>query len=245
MIVKDEKRFNPTFENGGFWEYYKDLERQFENFLEFVPYLEGNEDTYSFRLANLILAIGAHIDSSFKEIAKSSSFFSKYPDMLNPKTKNGNPRKPVIRDYYPISEEYKLNDEIAVFKCLPDRENVKPFEGYQRKSGKIPYWWTAYNYVKHEFNENFKEAKLKTVRDALAGAFLLNVIHQPAADRLARYGLLKPKYAPRGFEQIHDKFRGKKMQPDRCSPSNTENPYTIETTLFIYDYEKPTNLKSA
>ena len=25
-----EKGFNPTFENGGYWEYYKDLERQFE-----------------------------------------------------------------------------------------------------------------------------------------------------------------------------------------------------------------------
>jgi hypothetical protein len=57
----EQQGFNPTFENGGFWEYYKDLERQFENFLNYVPYLKDNENTYSFRLANLLLSIGAWI----------------------------------------------------------------------------------------------------------------------------------------------------------------------------------------
>jgi hypothetical protein len=242
-MAKKEKGFDPTFENGGYWEYYKDLERQFENFLEQVPYLEGNEDTYSFRLANLILAIGAHIDSALKEIAEYSFFSSKYPNMLNPKIEKGRnkgkPKNPVITDYYPISEEYKLPEEVVIFKCLPDRENVLPFKEYQ-KSGKkkIPYWWTAYNKIKHKFSKNFKKATLKTVRDALAAAFLLNVIHGPAADRLAEYRLVKPKYAPRGFKQIHDKFRGKPMQPEECSPTTTENPFKIETALFIYDYEK-------
>ena len=105
-------KFIPTFENGGYWEYYKDLERQFENFLEQVPYLKGNEVTYSFRLANLILAIGAHIDSALKEIAAYPFFSSNYPDMLNPKIEKGpnkgKPRKPSITDYYPISEKYNL-----------------------------------------------------------------------------------------------------------------------------------------
>ena len=72
MMTK--KRFNPNFENGGFWDYYKDLERQFEDFLVYVPYLEGNEEVYSFKLANLLLGIGAHIDSALKEIAKYSYF---------------------------------------------------------------------------------------------------------------------------------------------------------------------------
>ena len=48
-----------TFEVGYFWEYYRALERQFIDFLNYVPYMESNEDTYSFRLANIILAIGA------------------------------------------------------------------------------------------------------------------------------------------------------------------------------------------
>ncbi len=249
-MAKKEKGFNPTFENGGYWEWYKDLERQFENFLEYVPYLEGNEDTYSFRLANLILAIGAHIDSALKEIANHSAFSTKYPEMLNPKKEKGpnkgKPRNPTITDYYPISEEYRLYEKIVVFKRLPDRDKVLPFKEYQ-KSGKrkIPYWWTVYNKVKHEFSKSFKRAKLETVRDALAGAFLLNVIHDPAANRLVDFKMLAPKYAPRGFEQTPDKFRGKQMQPDKCSPPDTEDPYTIETAIFLYDYEKPVNLEFA
>src|SRR3990170_89055 len=114
--MNEQQGFNPTFENGGFWESYKDLERQFEDFLVYVPYLKGNEEAYSFRLANLILSIGAHIDSALKEIAKYSTFPTKYPKMLNPTRKDGKPRKPTIRDYYPISEEYKLPEQVAVFK---------------------------------------------------------------------------------------------------------------------------------
>jgi len=58
-MAQEEKGFKPNFDNGGFWDYYKDIERQFESFLEYVPYLKDNENTYSFRLANIILAIGA------------------------------------------------------------------------------------------------------------------------------------------------------------------------------------------
>lgn len=48
MNGEEPEKFKPTFENGGFWEYYKDIEHQFENFLEYVPYLKGNKGTYSF-----------------------------------------------------------------------------------------------------------------------------------------------------------------------------------------------------
>jgi len=84
--------FEPTFENGGYWEYYKDLERQFESFLEYVPFLDGNENTYSFRLANLILSIGAHIDSAFKEVAKTQPFT---PNTLILENADGTPKKKI------------------------------------------------------------------------------------------------------------------------------------------------------
>lgn len=253
MSAIDEKGFNPTFENGGFWEYYKDLERQFDNFLVDVPYLKGNENTYSFRLANLILAIGAHIDSAFKEIAKYSIFSTKYPEILKPKTKGGRTRQPNITDYFPLSEEYKLSERVVTFKCLPKREDLGPFQQYQKtktKKGREkithPYWWTAYNGVKHNFNKNFKKANLKTVRDALAGAFLLNVIHVPASKRLFDYHLLKPKY-PQGetmWKPEYDTFEGQKMLSERPRDKKIENPFIIETSLFVYDYEKLASLKS-
>ena len=57
-----------NFRNGYFWELYTDLEHQLRDFLEYVPYLPGNEDIYSFRLLNLILSIGGHVDSTLKEM---------------------------------------------------------------------------------------------------------------------------------------------------------------------------------
>jgi hypothetical protein len=251
MSATDEKGFNPTFDNGGFWEYYKDLERQFENFLEYVPYLEGNEDTYSFRLANLILGIGAHIDSAFKEIANYSAYATKYPLIL--KNADGTPNKPTIWNYHPLAEEYELSKQKVTFKRLPTREDVFPFAQYLKAkdaTGKeyitCPDWWNAYNDIKHKFSKNFKEAKLKTVRDALAGAFLLNVIHEPASLRLFDYGLLKPKYLPIAmWEEKYDNFKGHEMFKERPRDKKIEYPFTIETSLFLYDYEKSISLKSA
>ncbi len=243
-MAQEEKGFKPDFENGGFWEYYKDLERQFESFLEYVPYLEGNENTYSFRLANIFLAVGAHIDSALKKIAEDPNFSGKYPEMINPKVKKGEhkggPRDQELIDYYPLSEEYKLYEKVVVFKSLPKREEVLPFKEYRKDLGKVPYWWTAYNHVKHNFSEDFKQANLKTVRDALAGAFLLNVIYEPAADRLAKYGLVKDKYPSVGYGKERNFFRGRCRQSNyTVVPDYHAFDCLIETPLFIYtfDYE--------
>jgi hypothetical protein len=243
-MVENNHGFEPTFENGGFWEYYRDLEKQFEEFLGFVPYLPGNEGTYAFRLANLILGIGAYVDSALKEIAKSLDFQTKYPKMLNPENKHGKTRNHVITDFYPISDDYRLPKQTVLFKCLPNKESIVPFENYT--IGNTPYWWTAYNNIKHNFNQNFKEAKLKTVRDALAGAFLLNVVHEPSALRLFSYGLLKPKYLPVVmWEERYDKFRGREQHRQRPKWEPIDDAFTIETSLFQYDYEKAKNLKSS
>lgn len=240
-----KKGFEPTFENGGFWEYYSDLERQFTEYLAYVPYLEGNEGTYSFRLANLILSIGAHLDSALKEIGKDSTF-SKYSDMNNPKNLKGKPRLQNVFDFYPISEVYSLPTRIVTFKCLPNKDKLEPFKDYNRESGNnIPYWWTSYNNIKHHFYESFKEAQLKTIRDALAGAFLINAIHKPSRKRLFDNHLLQPKYqqGTTFFEPYNDSFDGQVMYPTRDLRVTYNNPFTLETALFTYDYEEPSTRK--
>jgi hypothetical protein len=241
--------FTPSFENGGFWEYYKDLERQFEDFLIYVPYLEGNEGTYSFRLANLILGIGAHIDSAFKEIARYPPFDAKYPLIL--KNADSKPKKSTIWDYFPLAEELNLSKQKVTFKRLPAREDLSPFSQYQKVkdvSGKdcinCPSWWDSYNDIKHNFKENFTEAKLATVKDALAGAFLLNVAHEPAAIKLFTSSLLKPKYLPVVmWKEKYDKFRGLEQHKQRPSREPIDDAFTVETPLFKYDYEEAKKLK--
>jgi hypothetical protein len=229
--------FAPTFENGGYWEYYRDLERQFENCLEFIPYLSGNENTYSFRLASLILAIGAHIDSAFKEIARYSEFSTKYPLILKKET--GEAKNPTIKDYYDLAVEYKLPERKVMFKRLPEREQVMPFQQYTKggDEAKTPNWWGVYNKVKHHFSESFEKANLQNARDALAGAFLLNVIHTPAYIRLIEYRVVTPDPIGRTEFTLNTGWQEKVkewIKKDRRFGF-------IETPLFSYNYVEQKN----
>ncbi len=229
-MAHEEKGVNLDFENGGFWEYYKDLERQFESFLEYVPYLKGNEDTYSFRLANIILAIGAHIDSAFKEMARCDEFEDKEPckEILK---RTEDKKGIIISAVRAFDEIYGLTSKKVTFKCLPDRKEITPFKGNK------PEWWDSYNDIKHDITTNLTKANLRNVRDALAGAFLLNVIFEPATYRLFKYGLVKQKYQTDGYEKIPTFVRGMSREPKYEAFSGCINEYLIETPLFIYEYE--------
>ena len=238
MTDSISKEFKPTFENGGFWEYYKDLERQFEDFLEFVPYFQKNTDTFSFRLANLLVAIGGYVDSAFKEIAVYPTFLEKFLSII--KNEKGETRNPTIKDYLFLAEEYSLNSKEVEFKCLPEREIVVPFAQYERIGKEVvtPDWWQIYNGVKHHFRDNLEKANLKNARDALAGAFLLNVVHIPSAIRLYDYGVMKiriPKEdSPGRFTKVGS-ARSMVME----SLEKRESFFgDIETTIFSYDYSQ-------
>lgn len=240
-----KRRFKATFENGGFWEYYKDLEHQFEDFLQYVPYLNVNEGVCSFRLVNLLLSIGGHVDSAFKEMAFYRRF-SKDAKCLEIRQKVKETKRRIKRGKGPITvtitdslsafePRYKLSTKIVIFKRLPKRDEIIPFNPYNRKTN-APEWWDIYNGLKHDFSENFEKANLQITRDALAGAFLLNVIHIPAAFLLCHYDLVKSHFEEERFGE---------PTPD-ITPSvfldflkrKQGYPAFVETPLFIYDYDQ-------
>lgn len=236
---RSKREFKPTFENGGFWEYYRDLERQFEDFLNYVPYLDRNEDTYSFRLVNLILAIGAHINSAFEEMAKYPEFAKKYPALLKTIKK----KKANIKDYYVLAAYYKLPQREVMFKRLPERENLIPFQQYKlakdekgEKKVETPDWWRAYNSVKHRFSQNFEKANLRNARNALASAFLLNVSHKPAALRLYDYNIMKPQL--RKGSRIEMKVGVTRKDVVYMLENQGICPGYTETPLFIFNHWK-------
>jgi hypothetical protein len=244
-MAESKKKFDPTFENGGFWEYYKDLERQFEDFLVYVPYLDKNEEICSFRLVNILLGICSHIDSAIKEIAFYDKFneISKWKKIRETVVEN---RAKIEQGKIPTGPSFKkclealestycISTKEVTFKRLPERQKIKPYKPFNQKT-QTPFWWDIYNHNKHDLHEYFEKATLKQTRDALAGAFLLNVIHEPASLRLFDYGLLKPKYGQEGFEIIYPTFKSHDIYPE-TPKGELENPFTIETPLFIYDYE--------
>lgn len=231
-----------NFAKGFFWELYVDLERQFQNFLEYVPYLPGNETVYSFKLLNLILSIGGHVDSAFKEMAR-------YPDFSNDKeckeilkilkeseenVKKGKPPRtiPISLSLKAFDKTYRISKEKIIFKRLPERELFAPFHPHNPKTG-APEWWEIYNGLKHDVSVNVKKANLRNTLLALAGAYLLNVRHIPAVFRLYDLGLLKLAWA--------DKFYGKpayeQILRDQVKEMlGKDSPFRVETPLFLYNY---------
>lgn len=224
------------FENGIFWELYNDLERQFEIFLEYVPYLDGNENVYSFKLLNLILSIGGHVDSAFKEMARYPKFSNnnECKEILGilketkENIKKGKAPKtiPITLSLRAFEREYKLSKRKVIAKILPEGDII-PFKPHNIKT-KAPEWWDIYNDLKHDVGVNIKKANLQNTLQALAGAFSLNAIHAPAILMLEDYGLLKSRFKDRILrDQLEEMIEAKQGFW-----------YFIETPLFIYDYDQ-------
>lgn len=213
-----------NFEKGIFWELYQDLERQFQDFLEYVPYMSGNETVYSFKLLNLLLSIGGNVDSAFKEMARYPEF-SEIDDckeiLMKVEKKETVPITLPLKAFETI---YKLSEKTVTFKLSPESEKVMPFKPRSDRA-QSPKWWKTYNDVKHDVGVNIKEASLRNVRDALAGAFLLNVIHIPGALRLLKLGFLDlgeiPDWQTKDWIRKGMSFYG-----------------SISTPIFFYDYRK-------
>lgn len=239
------RKFKPTFENGGIWEYYGDLEHQFEDFLEYVPYIDKNKTVCSFRLANLILSIGGHVDSAFKKIAFYRGFnrghakFKKIKEKVKQSRENLKKGKGPItvkieENLVAVDEEYGIFNEKIIFKRLPKRELVQPFKPYNSKT-KAPEWWEVYNGLKHDFVENFEKATLQITKDALAGALLLNVRHVPGAKRLFDFGLLRVAWTRKSMGKP---VRGTFSWEQAKKTLGENSPFFVETPIFRYNYGK-------
>jgi len=238
--VSEEIKDN--FERGIFWELYKDLERQFQSFLEYVPYLEGNENVCSFKLLNLILGIGGHVDSAFKEMAYYPGFSKnegaqEILNILKKSEKNVKEGKapitvPISLPLKVFNKEYRISKEKIIFKRLPEGELITPFHPCNPRT-KAPEWWEIYNGLKHHVSINLKKANLRNTLHALAGAFLLNVRHIPAVMRLYDAGLLRIGWA----EKLAGKPACEEVLREQVQEMLGENsPLFVESSLFIYNY---------
>lgn len=237
------------FENGVFWELYKDLERQFENFLEYVPYVPENENVYSFKLLNLILSIGGHIDSAFKEMARYSKFFTndnckKILRLLKESEENIKKGKapktvPIWLPLKAFEKEYGLSKRKVIFKrfARTEREEVTPFQPYNPNT-KAPEWWEIYNGLKHDVSINIQNGNLRNTLHALASVFLLNVIHIPAILRLYDCGILKIQVPfTAGLARYALTQVSRNTLQDIVEKKQSFTGF-VETSLFIYDYAR-------
>lgn len=148
-----------------YWKYYLILEEDFLGTLRYVELHSGNFNTFSTEYTKQYQAICSEIDVVCKEFCK----------VINSTAKVGN-----IESYAKIilNEVSKIRDEKITIKKY--RVNaLYPWREWRLECGDVKYkspeWWTKYNKVKHNRNQNFEQANLGNVLSALAALFVLEV----------------------------------------------------------------------
>jgi hypothetical protein len=95
-----------------------------------------------------------------------------------------------------------------------------------------------YNDVKHDISNNLSRATLNAVRDALAGAFLLNAVHIPSALRLYDYGELQTRMVSDSSPGIYCEIGSSIGWIKNLIIKKEKFMGDVETSVFKYDYDQ-------
>ena len=156
-----------------YWNQYISLEKEFLVTLHYLTLDVKNENAYSQAYAKLMLEIGSEVDVVFKEYCKliDSSFKSSYKTIGKYKECMTNCNPAFIQQEVSVKNDYLIVQPWIEWN-MPDALDA-------------PYWWTAYNKVKHSRTsivkingieqEGFKFANQKYVLLALAGLYQIMV----------------------------------------------------------------------
>lgn len=160
------------------WNYFLALEDDVERLARYVELTQANFETHSIEIMRILFGACSEIDVVAKLLCKkieSSSRASKINLYRNE-----------ITAAYPQLANARVN--------LPQFGlDLTPWLNW-KDARKSPYWWKAYNDVKHERNEYFRDANLQNCLNAVGALFvLLLFFYLEEADR----GDLRP--SPRLF----------------------------------------------
>ena len=143
------------------WKYYLMLEKRFVESIEFVELHADNFDAFSNGYALLIQAIGAELDTVFKEFCgfnttdrKTVADYAQY--ILNNTTDIKNQKISV--------QEYDIE--------------IQPFMNWDiNRPGQSLQWWGAFTDVKHNRYEQLKQAKQENVLNILGALYLIEMLY--------------------------------------------------------------------
>lgn len=177
---------NNPFVRGLAWYRYKRLQDEFINATQYFPFEQKHETIWSEFFSDFLTKVGSSVDGFFRKMLEDSRFdsFSHVQVLKNSKRKRD---INYFRDFFdPI---YQLSSvEVNTAYGLTFYGACRPFAGFlDSKNSKIPVWWDAHNHVKHGWYVNIEEATLKNTIEALAGLFVLNILHKESQEYLIKY----------------------------------------------------------
>lgn len=168
-----------------YWQYYRELESELISTKKYVSFDIVNKNTFSVEYLKLLQSVCSEIDVVGKAIANELN------EKFDPTQKNN-----TIQKWWLIIQEWFNkecgNPEVLFFDSfklepwkgysVEEFENTKGAKRIKLKNGcKTPFWWTAYNKVKHNRTSidsdtespNYVKANLWNVSNAYAALYLL------------------------------------------------------------------------
>lgn len=139
------------------WNYFLAIERELDVLSRYVEFDERNFDCFSLEIARIVLAAGAEVDVVCKQMCRAN---------------NPNSTAEKINAYR--TEVKSIVPHIADFQVLIPRFGLtlQPWDEWRSRTG-VPYWWTAYNKIKHQRDSEYHRANLKNALNAVAGLFVV------------------------------------------------------------------------
>ena len=163
------------FSIGNAWRDFLDFEAEFREALAYVPLRESHLQVWSHKFGKILDQVGSAVDSFLWVAAKEGGLFR--DNALRDKEKLN------IVDYCQILEPvYHLSTaQVIAYDGPAHYGPFTPFEAFGKmlaSEQKIEWWWKAYQSYKHNRYSESAEATLSNTLQALAGLFLLNVLHK-------------------------------------------------------------------
>jgi len=139
------------------WNYLLAIENDLTELSRYVDFDERNFGCFSIQIARVLLSASAEIDVVCKQICRN------------------------IDSQSNANSIHKYRDKIvSAYPAVPQFQVVMPFFGltltpwdeWKNLQG-IPFWWSAYNKIKHNRDTEYHQASLKNALNAVAGLFIM------------------------------------------------------------------------
>ena len=176
------------FTKGAAWQDLADLENELIEILTYVPLRKEHNDVWSRKFGRLLDETGSAVDSFFKVAIAGGRLFEG-------KTKKEMKNLDIVDCRKIIGPVYRLAEvRVAVSDGIASYEELEPFKAFASDS--TPDWWEAYNKYKHSRYADIDIATLRNSVEALAGLFVLNVLHKENQAFLVERGVIRATYGP-------------------------------------------------
>ena len=193
--------------------YYLDMEREFSEFVQTVPYIDNPRNVHSPRLYGILHHACTQIESLSKLICNvlkiqsdNDSFYSNY----NRINEHG-----LLTSFKVVL--HKTSEIIQPFKD----QNTLSLDGQHMQHS----WWVAYNRSKHKYPEGLIHATLGHVINSLSSAYILHEVAR-IADVIHKTNILETSSWGEKFS-----LKGKH---DEALLRGFRYAYELDSKFFLY-----------